>query len=268
MMARTAFSSGVLLLAAVPVSAQNGEIALLAQLIQDTGSVQDVDASSFQLHRIPIGITLRAPESARPGVRLTFPVTLGSYRLSADTDLGDVVESLRAMSITPGLEMQVPVGERWLLRPFAEVELASVSADETDALFSAGIRTRGRYRLGTTRLTAGGEVRWSSPRTRRDLLSDYTSLGIGLDAQVPLGLRLGSHEALAGVYGIARVFPNLEIGGSNRESYAVGETWELGVSFSTEPTLELWRIPVPWIAVGYRFGDLFEGFRVSLAFPF
>jgi hypothetical protein len=28
------------------------------------------------------------------------------------------------------------------------------------------------------------------------------------------------------------------------------------------------RLKLPWIGVGYRFGDLFEGIRISFSFPF
>jgi hypothetical protein len=40
------------------------------------------------------------------------------------------------------------------------------------------------------------------------------------------------------------------------------------VSFSTAPELTLLKLKLPWVALGYRFGDMFKGIRLSFSFPF
>ena len=71
---------------------------------------------------------------------------------------------------------------------------------------------------------------------------------------------------LVGVYGIARYLPDLDLPDTLDRN--VGRIYEVGVSFSTSPVLELWKIRLPWIGLGYRWGSSFRGYRVSFSFPF
>ena len=38
--------------------------------------------------------------------------------------------------------------------------------------------------------------------------------------------------------------------------------FEAGVSFSTEPDLHIWKIPLRWLAAGYQFGHTVSGVRI------
>jgi len=40
------------------------------------------------------------------------------------------------------------------------------------------------------------------------------------------------------------------------------------VSFSTDPDLRVWKVPLPWLAAGYQFGHIVSGVRIYVVFPF
>ena len=49
---------------------------------------------------------------------------------------------------------------------------------------------------------------------------------------------------------------------------AIEWNYEAGLSFSTDPVLRLWKVKLPWIALGYRWGDRQSGLRLNFTFPF
>ena len=71
---------------------------------------------------------------------------------------------------------------------------------------------------------------------------------------------------LVGVYGIARYLPDLDL--PDTIDPKLGRIYEVGVSFSTNPVLELGKMRLPWMGIGYRWGTSFRGYRVSFSFPF
>ena len=60
----------------------------------------------------------------RWGLRVTFPLSLTSLQIDGVSNLGGFVRNLRVAAIIPGLEVEIPVGARTLVRPFGEVGIA------------------------------------------------------------------------------------------------------------------------------------------------
>ncbi len=254
-------------LLAVPAPGQDPELEPLLLRIRETEPTAEVKASSLQFVRLPLGFTVRDPEERRWGLKVTLPLSFGIYELEAVSDVGSLSEKLEALTVAPGLELHIPVGAGWVIKPFGEIGIgADLRDDATELMFSLGLRAHGEYDLSWGHPTVGGAGRFASTRSRRTRIDDYTAFEVGADAQLPLGR--GRRRALGGFYAIARFFPDLELAGAGGRSLGVDQVWEAGLSFSTEPSLKIWKLEVPWLAVGYRFGDLFEGLRVSFSFPF
>lgn len=87
-------------------------------------------------------------------------------------------------------------------------------------------------------------------------------------AQLPLGFSIGSKQARGGIYTIARGFNGLELPRDNQDPIMLRSQFEAGLSFSTSPDLAIWKVTLPWLAVGYQFGDVTSGVRVYVQFPF
>jgi hypothetical protein len=254
--------------AAVPLGAQDEglDLLLLGRLAAPSGAT--LEGRTVQVYRIPIGFTVRNLEDRRWGLRITTPVSFGVHELQAATDLEDLVARLDTATVTPGVEFLVPLGERWMLKPFAEVGVTGSRSGGGEALYAGGVRTRGDYVWSPFHVTLGGAAKYKSARTNRALLADYSTLEIGADAQVPLGFGIGARRALGGAYAVVHHFPGTELDRPNGEPLKMQWLYEVGVSFSTDPVLRLWKVKLPWIALGYRFGDVFSGVRLSFSFPF
>jgi hypothetical protein len=254
---------------AVPATAQASELEPLLLLARQGGTEAGASANSLQIYRIPLAATLLDAGDRSWGLDLTVPVSLGFYDLNTASSVGDVVGRISTVSVAPGVEFLVPVSQRWTLKPYTEVSLGmTTSGETTEVQYAAGLRARGDYRRGPYQFAAGLGAHYASTRASHVDVSDYTTLELGLDVQRSLGFRLAGREASGGMYGIGRWFPDLRIQGAGDRIFDVSRVLEVGLSFSTAPELAIWKVKFPWIALGYRFGDMFRGLRLSFSFPF
>jgi hypothetical protein len=245
-------------------AAQDPELQPLLLMTEAEG-VTGGEASSLQMFRIPVSFTLRSPEKYRWGLRLHLPVTLAAHDLQASTSLGDLAERVETVTVAPGCELLLRL-EDWTLKPFIELGVTASSGSGTDTLYSIGIRVRGDHVAGRSLITTGVAARYTGNRSHRARIDDYTAIELGADIQRPLRYRLGKRQIRAGGYAVVRYFPDLDLPSSF--SRDLGPIYEVGLSFSTLPVLRLYKLELPWIGVGYRFGELFDGIRVSFSFPF
>lgn len=245
------------------------EIEPLLLLLSKEGTQAGASASSLQVYRVPLSATLVDVKERHLGLDLTFPVSLGFYNLDTAASVSDVVARVSTVSVAPGAELLIPVSRIWTVKPYAEVNLGmTTTGDTTEVQYAAGVRARGDYRHGPYQLAAGLGAHYASTRASHVDVSDYTTLELGLDVQRALGFRIAGREASGGVYGIGRWFPDLRIEGAGDRILDVERVLEVGLSLSTAPELAIWKIKFPWIALGYRFGDMFQGVRLSFSFPF
>lgn len=229
--------------------------------------IRDLSATSLQVYRIPLSAMVRDPDDRRWGLRLTFPVSLSSNRIEADTDLGELVANVEIASVIPGVELLLPVGDRWWLKPFAEIGVGRGGAD-TEVLYAAGVRARGEFEIRRAAITVGAAAAYKKPATSRARYDAYSRLELGIDAQVPLGLGLRRRSLSGGIYGIVRGFSDLDLATAGGQPIRLDGQYEVGLSFSAQPALSVWKIRMPWVGLGYQFGDVFDGVRVYLSFPF
>ena len=257
-----------LLLASAAAEAQE-DLDPLRLLPFDAGAVSNVEATSLQLYRIPLSATVRDQEKEPWGLRLTFPVSLGGYEVSAASSLGDLVERLNTVTVVPGVEFLLPAGPHWTLKPFAEVGVTSSSvSDSADVLYGAGMRTRGDFRPRRFVVTLGGALEYKAGGDSRALIKHYSTLAAAADAQLPLRFSLGGREARGGLFVAVRKFSDVVLREIDTEPFEVSTSYETGLSFATEPPLKLWLLPLPWISLAYRHGGDISGLRLYLAFPF
>jgi len=272
-MARRAARWGLALalLACRPVAAQDQGLdpLLFAQSVDGQAAEEtDLQARGVQLYRIPLSLRLLEMRGNRWGVRLTFPVSVSAIRITSTSDLDRFVKGLGLASIIPGLELEIPIEPRLRLRPFAEVGFGnSTEGSETEVLYGAGVRARFVQPLRRLHLSLGGAAMHRKPETSRETYNGHSTFEAAVDAQWPLGFSIGDQAARGGVYTISRVFNGLEL---LREGHTIvlRRQWEAGISFATAPELRVWKVKLPWIAVGYQSGKALSGVRLYVAFPF
>ncbi len=158
----------LLLFAAWPAAAQDqGLDPLLLANRDEVASAPDVEVRGVQLYRLPFSFHLRSLDDHPWGLRVTLPVSLSSLRITGVSDIGRFVDKLRIAAIIPGLEVEIPVGSRTLVRPFGEVGFGK-SGDSSKVFYGAGVRAQNVADLKRLHLTYGGtDCRTEGAGTRR-----------------------------------------------------------------------------------------------------
>lgn len=263
------------LIGGVPGSAaaqdQALEPLLFTDLLDSDGNPQsDIDAQTLQLYRFPFGFHLRTISDDGWGLRVTFPVSLSAVRVEGVSELGRLVRKLALLAVVPGIELEIPVGDRLRLRPFGEVGFGGgTEGGDASVLYGSGVRARvDPPRLRRVRFTLGGSAFYRKLAASGDRYDGHATFEAALDTQVPLGFSVATRPARGGPYVIMRGFNGLELRQASAAPIELRHQLELGASFSTEPDLRIWRITLPWLAVGYQFGEQLSGVRMYMMFPF
>ena len=179
---------GLLFCAALPAAAQDQGLdpIVLANNRDETAAATDVEAQGFQLYRLPLSFHLRSLDKHPWGLRITFPVSLSSLHITGTSDLDSFVDKLRIAAIIPGLEVEIPVGSRTLVRPFGEVGIGK-SNDSSEVFYGVGLRAHTVADLKNLHLTYGGLISGRKKPALPGTATRYASFEGGADAQAPLG---------------------------------------------------------------------------------
>ncbi len=267
----------VLMLAFAPttLAAQN---VLWDQLNLAQGANLEIDkagstSTTSTVVKLPFAFTMREPTPERIGYKLRMPVffTWNQTTLS-DIDGSDITQSLQTLVITPGLEILIPVGDRWTLRPFAEFgAVKALDVGEYAWLGSIGLRASAPWDFSNWRLTAGGRAQYTvaldDDWQRHD---DVGSLEIGGSASFPLGFEIIGGRAMGGVFLFPRVYlDDLLIEGPEGAALELDRHIEIGFSFELPRQPKILGVKLPaWYGLGYRFANDYGAWRIYLGFPF
>jgi len=112
-----------------------------------SGWYQVKDNRSVFVLRIPPRQTLRQSSFTETGARklgieIKYPLTLGFHDID---DLGGIVESdnFGTVSFAPGVIVEIPISQRWYLRPFAHVGWGKeLDSGDTAWIYYAGVKSR------------------------------------------------------------------------------------------------------------------------------
>jgi len=256
--------------AAVPARAQDEAIdpLLFAPRLSGTDEATDLQARTLQLYRLPLAWRLRPMDDQHWGIRVTFPVSLQSLRLSGVSDVGPFTKKLGIAGLVPGVELEIPLSYGVRMRPFAEAGFGKSSDGKTEALYGVGAALMLERQLHVAHLTYGGLGMYRNSYTSGDEYDGHGTFEAGIDTQFPLGFSIGRKAVRAGGYVIARKFAGLDLLLKNQETLTIDHQYEVGASFATTPIFSVWKFKLPWIAAGYHFGRTLSGVRIYTKFPF
>lgn len=222
---------------------------------------------------VPISVTLKAPEDGRIGYRLRLSVFFAWNDVRfKDLEGDDIAASLRTLTVVPGAELVVPVGERWVVRPYGQIGgLEALGMDGHRWLASLGTRVSTSRNLERWRLLAGGRIEYTivlDEGGRR--VDDVAFLDLGAGFSWPLWFDVMGEPARAGLF----VFPRLYLNPADVVSQGglvSGTDWhvEVGASFEIQSRPKLWLVSLPsWYGAAFRAAPDHRSVRIYLGFPF
>jgi len=222
---------------------------------------------------IPVPITLRAARDGKFGIRLRLSVyfSWNDVRFE-DIEGEDIAASLETLTIVPGIEFMFPVGESWMVRPYAQIGgLKALDVPGHRWMASLGSRASVFWQFDRWVLSAGGRFEYTAvfneDWSRTD---DVAFIDLGADFSFPLWFNVNGERAAAGFFVIPRYYLNpSEIVGEDGFDLGVDSHIEIGVSFQIHERPKLWFIELPkWYGIGARFAENHRSLRIYLGFPF
>jgi hypothetical protein len=198
------------------------------------------------------------------GIELKFPITIGLDRFQIDDIPGTAnPDNLASLSLIPGVDITVPINDRWALRPFAAAGWGSlVNGSESAWTYWAGVKSRFTFNNGKLDWALLNSVTYVGYTPSSGPSEDFWPLMAGLEFDYPLGnYKLDDEQVFLSWHGTYTTYEEdldliLEDGSTN----AITDQWELGISFHKSDG----RIKFGWfkfdrLGLAYRFsssGDL------------
>jgi hypothetical protein len=250
-----------------PPASASGGVSLSS--VEDSPSTE----SESTIVELPIVITLKQPNEGKIGYRLRLSLFFSWDNIRfVDITGEDIEESLNTLSFVPGFELMVPVGERWMVRPYAQVGgLTALDIDGHRWMASLGSRATASWRHDRWILSAGGRFEyttifdedWSST-------DDVSFVDLGADFSFPLWFDVMGERAAAGFFIIPRRYlDRAEFVSLDGFDLGVDAHIEIGASFQIQSKPTLWFIKLPkWYGIGGRFADNHRSIRIYFGFPF
>ena len=244
-------------------------VANFAFATQLGSGVYSISGRTLQIYRLPFSHTLKSTDDSDFGVELTLPVTFGFYDFELqDTADGDIPTDVDALSFVPGLTLLFELQPGWALEPYAEAGIARARDVDADSIvYAGGLRSlytfdgQGFDWLLRNDLTfAGVDLRGSAGSNR------FTRFQTVVTAQRPVAY--GSSVDYL-VYALNEYYvdqPDGPLDSAVRGGSSV--QYEIGITLGTSEPRRIWRMPVPRVGIGYRFGSNLDVFRIVIGTPF
>jgi hypothetical protein len=98
---------------------------------------------------------------------------------------------------------------------------------------------------------------------------DFTRLRVGATARRPFDAEGTGHRADFLVYGFADAYTDAPAGPAGEIDNADHLQFEVGFTLGATETIRIWRIPLPRLGFGYRFGgDGLSVYRIVFGSPY
>ncbi len=234
--------------------------------------IYSLSGRTLQVYKLPFAWNLPAEPDARVKLRLTLPVTIGFVDFKPMDVIEDgLPERLDSTSFVPGLEADIPVRDDWMLQPFVEAGIARARGNEVDQrVYSIGLRSYYDFGSGITRWQQYDElihvvVSQESP----DSTDDFTRLRVGLTGRRPFVAEGAEKRADFLGYAFVELYADAPAGPAIRDSdRGAPPQYEVGFTLGATEKMHLWKIPLPRIGFGYRFGDGLSVYRFVIGSPY
>ena len=198
------------------------------------------------------------------GIELSFPITLGLDKFDLDDIPGAVdPDNLASLSVTPGIDITVPISERWALRPYASLGWGSLlNGSESAWTYWGGVRSRYTFQNGNLDWALINSVAYVGFSPSAGSSQDFWPLMAGLEFDYPFGNhKMGGEQLFLSWHGMYTSFEDdLDMVLADGTIDPITDQWEFGLSFRQgKKRIKIWFLSFDRLGLAYRFsssGDL------------
>jgi hypothetical protein len=201
------------------------------------------------------------------GIELRFPITLGLDRFNLD-DIPEIIDldNVASISVTPGIDITIPVTARWSLRPYAAVGWGTIlGGSESSWTYWGGVKSQYSFKNGNLDWALINSVSYVGYTPNLGESEHFVPLMAGLEFDYPFGKRkLAGEQLMLSWHGMYTSFENnldfiLDEAPSG-PSEAITDQWEFGLSLRKQSSpIKIWFMNFDRLGLAYRFsssGDL------------
>ena len=198
------------------------------------------------------------------GIELRFPITIGLDTFDIDDIPGTTdTDNLASLSVTPGVDITIPITERWALRPYVTLGWGTLlNSSESAFTYWAGVNSRYTFQNGKLNWALLNSVTYVGYTPSDGPSDDFWPLMGGLEFDYPFGRNEQDDEQLfLSWHGTYTTFENnLDLVLEEGRTTPITDQWEFGVSFHKKnKRIKIWLFSFDRLGLAYRFsssGDL------------
>ena len=244
-----------------------------------TGWYQVDQNRSVFVFRIPPRQTIRESGfdengKRKLGIEIQYPLTFGLHKLDDIPDFIDF-DNYGTVSFTPGVQLEIPVNQRWSLRPYAHIGAGYENeSKEWAGIWYGGLKSR--YVLGENnklRWSLLNAVYYAGYKPEFKSRGRYGSAMAGLEFNQPLGglefggepLRLNWHVTYN------YLFDKLNFHIEDGRSESIQDQWEIGLALGNNSNrMKIWFMTFEHIGLSYKTSSngQYKAISVNLRSPF
>ena len=205
------------------------------------------------------------------GIEFRLPITFGLDHFSYDDLIGSAdLDNLTSLSVTPGIDVTIPITERWLLRPYGAVGWGgSFNGSESVLTYWAGIKSRYSFQHGKLNWALLNSVTYVGHTPSVGPSDDFWPLMVGLEFDYPLGKRkIDGEQVFLSWHGTYTTFEdNLTSVIDDGLSTPISDQWEFGMSFRKEEgRIKILFLKFDRLGLAYRFSTSGDFKGISFVF--
>ena len=205
------------------------------------------------------------------GIEFRFPITFGLDNFSYDDLVGSAdLDNLSSLSVTPGIDITIPITEQWFLRPFAAVGWGSAfNKGESVLTYWGGVKSRYSFQHGKLDWALLNSVTYVGHKPSNGPSDDFWPLMVALDFDYPLGQhKLGGEQVLLSWHAMYTTFEDdLEQLIDDNQSVPITDQWEFGASIRKDDNpIKIWWLSFDRLGLAYRFSTSGDFKGISFVF--
>jgi len=223
--------------------------------------------------RMPFSYRVQSMEPGSIGVNLLAPVTVAAYHLNLhELNTFNLHEDVAAASVLPGAEVEIPMTERWRLKPFAQAGMGSEFTDPklVAYMYTGGVKSLYRFAgdrypvsLGNALFVAGYRIKDGSEK------QGIGSFQIGLNMGTPWSVNLWNGPAYLNTHLIATsYYSKLAFANPEPGKLQIHREYQFGFSLRTVRPVSLLGFDADTIGLGFRFATNLRALSLYTEFPF
>jgi len=193
------------------------------------------------------------------GIKFKLAITTGLDNFTVVDIPGAVTpDNLASLSVTPGVDITIPISERWTLRPYAAIGWGTLLSESESAWsYWAGIKSRYTFSNGELDWALLNSVGYVGYAPSEGSSEDFWPLMTGLEFDYPMGdYQWGDEQLVLSWHGMYTSFENdLDLELADGLADPISDQWEFGLSLRKEQS----PIKIGWFA----FDRLGLAYRVS-----